>query len=87
MSIMACKEKQEKLTESVEEKAARIHKDVITIDTHVDINVANFTDTINYTQKLDNQVNLPKLESGGLDVPWLIVYTGQGELIEEGYAK
>lgn len=87
MSIMACKEKQEKLTESVEEKAARIHKDVITIDTHVDINVANFTDTINYTQKLDNQVNLPKLKSGGLDVPWLIVYTGQGELTEEGYAK
>lgn len=87
MSIMACKEKQEKLTESVEEKAARIHKDVITIDTHVDINVANFTDTINYTQKLDNQVNLPKLKSGGLDVPWLIVYTGQGELTEEGYAQ
>ena len=87
MSIMACKEKQEKLTESVEEKAARVHKDVITIDTHVDINVANFTDTINYTQKLDNQVNLPKLKSGGLDVPWLIVYTGQGELTEEGYAK
>ena len=69
LSIMACKEKQEKLTESIEEKAARIHKDVITIDTHVDINVANFTDTINYTQKLDNQVNLPKLKSGGLDVP------------------
>lgn len=87
LSIIACKEKQEKLTESVEEKAARIHKDVITIDTHVDINVANFTDTINYTQKLDNQVNLPKLKSGSLDVPWLIVYTGQGELTEEGYAK
>tara|TARA_R110000751_G_scaffold16594_4_gene52310 strand:- start:3683 stop:4972 length:1290 start_codon:yes stop_codon:yes gene_type:complete len=87
LSIMACKEKQEKLTESIEEKAARVHKDVITIDTHVDINVANFTDTINYTQKLDNQVNLPKLKSGGLDVPWLIVYTGQGELTEEGYAK
>ena len=87
MSIMACKEKQEKLAESVEEKAARIHKEVITIDTHVDINVANFTDTINYTQKLDNQVNLPKLKSGDLDVPWLIVYTGQGELTEEGYAK
>lgn len=87
MSIMACKEKEEKLAESVEEKAVRIHKEVITIDTHVDINVTNFTDTINYTQKLDNQVNLPKLKSGGLDVPWLIVYTGQGELTEEGYAK
>ncbi|MEG3659650.1 dipeptidase [Arenibacter palladensis] len=87
LSILACKEKQEKLAESVQEKAARIHKEVITIDTHVDINVANFTDTINYTQKLDNQVNLPKLKSGDLDVPWLIVYTGQGELTEEGYSK
>ena len=87
MAIVACKEKQEKPTESVEEKAARIHRDIITIDTHVDINVSNFTDAVNYTQKLDNQVNLPKLESGGLDVPWLIVYTGQGDLTEDGYAK
>ncbi|MCK0191111.1 dipeptidase [Arenibacter sp. F20364] len=87
LTIMACKEKQEKLTESLPEKAARIHENVITIDTHVDINVSNFTDTINYTQKLDNQVNLPKLMSGGLDVPWLIVYTGQGELNEAGFAK
>ncbi|MCK0145867.1 dipeptidase [Arenibacter sp. F26102] len=87
LTIIGCKEKQDKFTESIEEKAERIHKDVITIDTHVDINVANFTDTVNYTQKLDNQVNLPKLASGGLDVPWLIVYTGQGELTEEGYAK
>tara|TARA_R110002050_G_scaffold136014_3_gene259183 strand:+ start:3799 stop:5088 length:1290 start_codon:yes stop_codon:yes gene_type:complete len=87
LAIVACKEKQEKPTESVEEKAARIHRDIITIDTHVDINVSNFTDAVNYTQKLDNQVNLPKLESGGLDVPWLIVYTGQGDLTEDGYAK
>jgi len=86
LTIAACKDKQEKLTESIEEKAARIHREVITIDTHVDINVANFTDTINYTQKLDNQVNLPKLNSGGLDVPWLIVYTGQGPLEEGGFA-
>ncbi len=87
LAIVACKEKQEKPTESEEEKAARIHRDIITIDTHVDINVSNFTDAVNYTQKLDNQVNLPKLESGGLDVPWLIVYTGQGDLTEDGYAK
>ncbi|MEQ9583170.1 MAG: membrane dipeptidase, partial [Arenibacter sp.] len=86
LSIMACKEKEEKLAESVEENAVRIHKEVITIDTHVDINVTNFTDTINYTQKLANQVNLPKLKSGGLDVPWLIVYTGQGEVTEVGSA-
>ena len=68
------------------EKAAKIHKDVITLDTHDDINVANFTDTVNYTQDLNTQVNIPKMRKGGLDVAWFIVYTGQGPLTDEGYA-
>jgi membrane dipeptidase len=68
-------------------KAKAIHQSVITIDTHNDFNVANFTQEKNYTQRLNTQVNLPKMEEGGLDVSWLIVYTGQGELTPEGYAK
>jgi membrane dipeptidase len=68
-------------------KAQAIHKSVITIDTHNDFNVANFTKERNYTQRLGTQVNLPKMEEGGLDVSWLIVYTGQGELTPEGYEK
>ncbi|MCK0132209.1 dipeptidase [Flavobacteriaceae bacterium F08102] len=68
-------------------KAKAIHDRVITLDTHIDINVRNFTDSINYTQRLDNQVNLPKMNEGGLDVAWFIVYTGQGELTSEGYQK
>jgi microsomal dipeptidase-like Zn-dependent dipeptidase len=68
-------------------KAIEIHKKVLTIDTHNDINVKNFTNSINYTQNLSNQVNLPKMKKGGLDVSWMIVYTGQGELTPEGYAK
>jgi microsomal dipeptidase-like Zn-dependent dipeptidase len=67
-------------------KATKIHKDVITLDTHNDINVANFTETVNYTQDLNTQVNIPKMRKGGLDVSWLIVYTGQGPLTDEGYA-
>ena len=74
-----------KETESLEAKIDRIHSEAITIDTHNDINTANFTDSINYTQRLDTQVNLPKMNEGGLDVSWLIVYTGQGELTEVGY--
>ena len=74
-------------TETLEEKARRIHESVITIDTHDDINVANFTDSINYTQRLNTHVNLPKMDEGQLDVAWLIVYTGQGDLTEEGYAS
>jgi membrane dipeptidase len=68
-------------------KAGSIHESVITIDTHNDFNVANFTTERNYTQRLNTQVNLPKMVEGGLDVSWLIVYTGQGELTPDGYAK
>ncbi|SMO85003.1 dipeptidase [Gracilimonas mengyeensis] len=67
-------------------KAMEIHDRVITLDTHVDINVNNFTSETNYTQRLDTQVDLPKMKEGGLDVVWLVVYTGQDTLSEEGYA-
>ena len=58
---------------------------IITIDTHIDINVDNFTDSLNYTMNTDTQFNLPNMIEGGLDVAWLVVYTAQGELNEEGY--
>ena len=58
---------------------------IITIDTHIDINVENFTDSINYTMNTDTQFNLPNMMEGELDVAWLVVYTAQGELNEEGY--
>ncbi|MEX0608065.1 MAG: membrane dipeptidase [Balneolaceae bacterium] len=68
------------------ETAQGIHERVITLDTHVDINVGNFTEEKNYTMNLDIQVDLPKMEAGGLDVAWLIVYTGQDTLSDQGYA-
>ena len=85
----SCKEAEEKpLTEDeLVAKAKAIHERVMTLDTHCDINVSNFTDSINYTQELTNQVNLPKMIKGGLDVPWFVVYTGQDSLNEAGYAK
>tara|TARA_B110000902_G_scaffold241675_1_gene292257 strand:+ start:960 stop:2243 length:1284 start_codon:yes stop_codon:yes gene_type:complete len=85
MILTSCKE--EKKEENLLSKAIAVHKRIMTLDTHVDINISNFTDSINYTQKLKNQVNLPNMEEGGLDVAYFIVYTGQGELTEEGYAK
>jgi membrane dipeptidase len=62
-------------------------KPLITIDTHDDINVINFTDSLNYTMDTDTQVNLPKMITGGLDVAWFVVYTAQGELNKEGFKK
>lgn len=68
------------------ERALGIHERVITLDTHADINTSNFTPLNNYTSDLDTQVNLPKMEQGGLDVAWFIVYTGQSTLDTQGYA-
>jgi membrane dipeptidase len=59
-------------------KARAIHERVITLDTHVDISVSNFTKDQNYTQDLRNQVTLPKMMKGGLDAAFFIVYVGQG---------
>ena len=84
--VTSCKNTQNDESELLA-KAKAIHKKVLVLDTHVDISVANFTDSINYTQKLENQVNLPNMEEGGLDVAWFIVYTGQGDLTEVGYDK
>ena len=66
-------------------KAKGIHERVITLDTHDDINPDNFTRQQNYTQRLETQVNLPKMVEGGLDASFFIVYVGQGPLTPEGY--
>ena len=65
--------------------ARGIHDRVITMDTHVYISAARFTENCNYTMRLTTQVNLPKMKEGGLDAPFLIVYTGQGALTPEGF--
>lgn len=66
-------------------KAKGIHDRVITIDTHADINTQNFTADRNYTMDLPTQVTLPKMEEGGLDAAFFIVYTRQDTLTEEGF--
>ncbi|WP_300438131.1 dipeptidase [Christiangramia sp.] len=75
----------QKTDQELLKRAKKIHQEAITIDTHNDINVDNFTEEKNYTMDLDTQVNLLKMEKGGIDVTWLIVYTGQEELNDEGY--
>lgn len=87
MTLFSCQQEKTKTAETIEERAKKIHNSVITLDTHNDINTKNFTDSVNYTQRLDTQINLPKMEDGGLDVSWLIVYTGQDSLTKEGYEK
>jgi hypothetical protein len=69
-------------------RARAIHDRVITLDTHVDINPRDFSlERANYAQRLETQVNLPKMQDGGLDAAFFIVYVGQGSLTQEGYDR
>jgi len=58
-------------------RAGAIHQRVIKLDTHNDIDPANFTAECNYTMRLTTQVNLPKMKEGRMDVSFMVVYVGQ----------
>ncbi len=66
-------------------RAKAIQAKVLSIDTHVDISPANFTETgPNYAQKLPRtQVDLVKMEEGGLAAAFLVVYVGQSPTLDE----
>lgn len=85
--LLSCQSSKNKDKEDQRIKAVKIHKNVINLDTHVDINFKNFTDSLNYSVDLPTQVNLLKMEAGDLDVAWLIVYTKQDSLNAEGYER
>ena len=66
--------------------AAQIHDRTFTLDTHVDIGPGYGTDALDPGEHTHAQVDLPKMVEGGLDAAFFIVYVGQGDLTEEGYA-
>ena len=85
--LLACGDTAPGKTEApaADRNVAQIHADTLTLDTHVDIPLTYMTE-IDPGGDTDLQVDLGKLEKGGLDVAFFIVYTPQGELTEEGYA-
>ena len=82
-----CAENLQQKEVAIQQTAQLIHLKTTTLDTHNDIDVKNFTDSLNYSQDTDTQVNLPKMQAGALDVAWFIVYTKQGDLTPQGYKK
>ena len=67
-------------------RARAIHERLLTIDTHVDIDPENFqVGALNYAQRLNTQVDLTKMEQGGLDAIFFSIYVGQGPLTPAGY--
>ncbi len=69
-------------------RARALHERLLTIDTHVDIDPENFqVGTLNYAQRLNTQVDLTKMEQGGLDAIFFSIYVGQGPLTAAGYEE
>ena len=74
--------------DAVVAKARAIHERVMALDTHVDIDPGNFLPgELNYTQRLNTQVDLTKMEQGGLDAIFFSIYVGQGPLDAAGFAR
>lgn len=70
----------------LEARARAIHERVLTIDTHDDIPFDFATPDVDPLDA-DRQVNLQKMEAGGLDAGFFIVYVGQTERTPENYER
>ncbi len=68
-------------------KARKIHDRVITIDTHDDIPTNFATEEVDPGVRGERQIDIPKMQEGGLDVGFFIVYVGQTERTPENYEK
>ena len=57
-------------------RARAIHERVLTIDTHDDIPLNFATAQVDPCVRGPRQVDLPKMEEGGLDAGFFVVYVG-----------
>lgn len=66
--------------------AQTLHDRILTLDTHVDIPL-NYMTEVNPGFATTQQVDLPKMEAGGLDAAFFIVYTPQTPVSVDGYKE
>ncbi len=70
------------------EEARRIHDAVLTLCTHIDIPFNYMTEEVDPGNvNEDFQVDYPRMQEGGLDAGFFIVYYGQTERTPEGYER
>lgn len=71
---------------------AEIHDRLLTLDTHLDTPVHFARRGWSMANRHDyatdpSQVDLPRMDEGGLDGGFFVIYTAQGELTPQGYAE
>ncbi len=78
--------------QDLEEKAAKIHNAVFTIDSHTDTPLMFFNSDFDIGKKHDGhkgegKIDIPRMEEGGLDAVFFAVFIGQGERDSMGHTK
>ena len=68
-------------------RARAIHEQVLTIDTHDDIPLDFATEAVDPGARGERQLDLPKMEEGGLDAAFFVVYVGQTARTPENEAQ
>ena len=86
--LVSCKLNEENLAK----KAARIHDQVLTVDTHCDTPMRLLRSDYNPGDKHDprqggGKVDFQRMKEGGLDAMFFAVFIGQDERTEEGNEK
>jgi membrane dipeptidase len=76
--------------ERIQQKAASIHAEVLTIDSHVDTPLMLGREGFDISQRNDprnrgGKLDFPRMEEGGLDAVFFAVYVGQGPRDPESY--
>ena len=78
--------------ERLERKAAAIHAEVLTLDSHVDTPLMLMREGFDIGKRNDprdggGKLDFPRMEEGGLDAAFFAVFLGQGSLNPEAYEQ
>ncbi|TVR41977.1 MAG: membrane dipeptidase [Bacteroidia bacterium] len=78
--------------ERLKNKAAAIHAEVLTLDSHVDTPLMLMREGFNIGERNDphdrgGKLDFPRMEEGGLDAVFFAVFLGQGALTPEAYEQ
>ncbi|MEE9328849.1 MAG: dipeptidase [Parvularculaceae bacterium] len=73
--------------ETAVQSAQAIHQKALVLDSHIDIDFDTIADDMDPWSSGTARADLNKMEAGGMDGAFLIVYTGQGPDTEEGITK
>jgi membrane dipeptidase len=81
------------LAQAPDARALRIHRNALTVDSHADIpTIMAEQPGYDIGQRHDaratnTKIDLPRMEEGGMDAMFFVVYVGQGLRTPEGYAQ